>query len=184
MTSAGTIPPIKALILGVGVAGLQAIATAKRLGAQVYASDIRPETKEQTESLGGKFITTELNELLPKTDIVIASAIVAGKKSPLLLTDSQIQLLPQGSVIVDMATANGGNIEGSKDNQIIYKPHCKIIGNSNFASLVPHSASKLFANNLYNFIDLLYNRQTQQIALNFNDDIINKTCVCNKGEIR
>lgn len=183
MTAAGTIPPSKVLVLGVGVAGLQAIATAKRLGAQVYASDIRPETKEQVSSLGAKFVEHLTPDLLSQIDIIITTALIAGKKAPLLLTDSQLQNMHKNSVIVDMATANGGNVAGSKNNQTITKHNVKIIGNSHLATLLPRSASHLFANNIYNFLLAMYDQEKQKFIFNFQDEIIRKTCICKNGEI-
>ena len=183
MTSAGTIPPAKVLVLGVGVAGLQAIATAKRLGAQVYASDIRPETQEQVASLGAKFVEHITPELLKQIDIVITTALTAGKKAPLLLTDTQLQHMHKNSVIIDMATAGGGNVEGSKNNQTTIKHDIKIIGNSHLATLLPSSASRLFANNIYNFLLAMYDQEKQKLTFNFQDEIISKTCICQNGEI-
>lgn len=183
MTAAGTIPPAKVLILGVGVAGLQAIATAKRLGAQVFASDIREETKEQVISLGAKFIEHITPELLNQIDIIITTALTAGKKAPLLITDSQLQNMHKDSVIIDMATAAGGNVEGSINNQIITKHDIKIIGNSHLATLVPQSASRLFANNLYNFLLSTFNQEQQTLIFDFTDEIIRQTCICQNGEI-
>lgn len=210
MTAAGTVAPAKVLVLGAGVAGLQAIATAKRLGAQVYASDVRPQVKEQVESLGGKFIeiNTQENfettsgyaketseeykkkqheavaEQLKKTDIAITTALIPGKKAPILIDKEMIKAMPQGAVIIDMATESGGNVEGSQDNQIISINGVKIIGNSNFASELPYSASKLFAQNIFNFILPMYNTQTQQIEFNFNDELIKGTCICKDKKIQ
>ncbi len=183
MTAAGTIPPIKILVLGVGVAGLQAIATAQRLGAQVYASDIRPETQEQVESLGAQFIPTLSQEVLKKINIIITCALIKGHKSPILINDSQLQMLPPHTIIIDMATDYGGNIEGSHPNQTIEKYGVKIIGNSHLATLVATSASQLFSNNIYNFLIASYNPQNKQIYFNFQDELINQTCICKNGEI-
>lgn len=182
MTSAGTVNPVKVLILGVGVAGLQAIATAKRLGAIVYASDIRSDVKEQVESLGAHFIEN-FSEQLKSTDILITAALSPQKEAPKLISRQMLKNLPIGAVAVDMAAANGGNIEGSKNNQIIKNNGIKIIGNSNLASKIPYTASKLFAQNLFNFITLMYNRQTKKLDINFNDEIIKNTCICQNGKL-
>ena len=191
MTAAGTVSPAKVLVLGAGVAGLQAIATAKRLGAQVFASDVRPEVKEQVESLGGRFVEVESNETfentggyakettadyqqkqqaaiaaqLQKTDIVITTAQIPGKKAPLLINE-------------------GGNVFGSHEGATTEFNGIKIIGNSNLAAQIPHSASKLYANNLYNFLAPMYQKETQQFVFNFADELVAKTCICKEGEIR
>lgn len=171
MTAAGTVSPAKVLVLGAGVAGLQAIATAKRLGAQVFASDVRPQVKEQVESLGARFLEVKTSETfetsggyaqetspeyrrqqqlavaeqLAKTDIAVTTALIPGKKAPVLITRGMIEHMPRGSVIIDMAAANGGNVEGSIDNQTVNVNGVTIVGNSNLASELPVSASHLFA---------------------------------------
>ena len=173
MTAGGTIAPAKFLILGVGVAGLQAIATAKRLGGVVFASDIRPETKEQVESLGAKFIEGQhILEQLKKTDIVIATALSMGKKAPTLVSKQMLNDLPSGSILLDMASSQGGNIEGSIDNQVTIVDKKTIIGNSNLASLVPYSASSLYAQNIFNFLTTYYNKETKSFAFDLADEII------------
>ena len=207
MTAAGTIPPAKVLVLGVGVAGLQAIATAKRLGAVVYASDVRPEVKEQVESLGGKFISIEVDndiltsggyvknvspsyltrqkevliQLLPQIDIIITSALVIGKKAPLLLNKKMLKYLPSNSVIIDMASSSGGNVEGSITNKIIKYNNLKIYGGGDLITEVPNSASHLFAQNIFNFINFAYSTPNRQ--LNFEDEIISATCICKNGKL-
>ena len=207
MTAAGTITPAKVLILGVGVAGLQAIATAKRLGAVVYASDVRPEVKEQVESLGGKFISIETNndvstsggyvknvssnylarqkeaiiKLLPQIDVVITSALVIGKKAPVLLNKKMLKYLPQNSVVVDMASSSGGNVEGSVNNQMTKYNNLKIFGGGDLITEVPNSASHLFAQNIFNFINFISLSNPKK--LNFNDEIITATCVCKDGKL-
>jgi NAD(P) transhydrogenase subunit alpha len=180
MTAAGTITPTKTLILGVGVAGLQAIATAKRLGSIVYAYDVRSATKEQVESLGGKFLhphvaindaenksgyAKEMNQefaelqekflsgIIADFDLVITTAQIPGKKAPLILTKKMIEKMRSGSVIIDMATSTGGNVEGSIDGESIAPNGVKIIGFNNMASRIACDSSKLYAKNLYNFID-------------------------------
>lgn len=177
-TAAGTIRPAKVVIFGAGVAGLQAIATAKRLGAIVEVSDIRPETKEQVESLGGKFIEVKTDESLQieggyvkgvseeflkkqqelvskhikEADIVITTALIPGKKAPLLVTDEMVKSMKFGSVIVDMAVGQGGNVAGSELNKTVQKNGVSIIGEENITSLLPSVASELFAKNLFAFL--------------------------------
>src|SRR6185436_7037279 len=172
-TAAGTIRPARVVIFGAGVAGLQAIATAKRLGAIVEVSDIRPETKEQVESLGGKFIEVKTDESLKmeggyvkgvseeflkkqqelvskhikEADIVITTALIPGKKAPLLVTDEMVRSMKFGSVIVDMAVGQGGNVAGSELNKTVQKNGVSIIGEENITSLLPSVASELFAKN-------------------------------------
>lgn len=209
MTAAGTIPPAKVLVLGAGVAGLQAVATAKRLGAQVFASDVRPQVKEQVESLGGKFIevasdenfetaggyakeTSEdykrqqqeaVAEQLKKTDIAITTALIPGHPAPRLISTAMIKEMPEGSVIVDMASSGGGNVEGSKDNATIKIGSVTIIGNSNLAAGVPTSASLLYAKNILNFLAPMYNPETKNIVFNFEDELVKGTCICKDGQL-
>lgn len=209
MTAAGTVSPAKVLVLGAGVAGLQAIATAKRLGAQVFASDVRPQVKEQVESLGARFLEVKTSETfetsggyaqetspeyrrqqqlavaeqLAKTDIAVTTALIPGKKAPVLITRGMIEHMPRGSVIIDMAAANGGNVEGSIDNQTVNVNGVTIVGNSNLASELPVSASRLFAQNIYNFLAPMYQKETKQIVFNYDDELISKTCVAKSGEL-
>lgn len=178
MTAAGTLKPTRVVIMGAGVAGLQAIATAKRLGAIVEVSDIRPETKEQVESLGGKFIVVEEDasvkteggyvkgvseEFLKKqqaliakhvsqADIVITTALIPGKKAPVLITEDMVKSMRFGSVIVDMAVEQGGNVVGSKSNETVVLNGVTIIGESNLPSLLPLNASELYAKNIATFL--------------------------------
>lgn len=180
-TAAGTIRPCKVVIFGAGVAGLQAIATAKRLGAVVEVSDIRPETKEQVQSLGGKFIEVKgddsvkmeggyvkgvSDEFLKKqqelvsrhikeADIVITTALIPGKKAPVLVTEAMVDSMKNGSVIVDMAVEQGGNVVGSELNKTIVKNGVTIIGESNIPSMLPMNASDLYAKNVQAFLQLL-----------------------------
>lgn len=176
ITSAGTIPPLKFLIVGVGVAGLQAIATAKRLGGKVYASDTREEVKDQVKSLGASFIE-DITPFLPQADVIITSAFSAGKKAPLLITRNMLRTIPQGAVLIDMAAGFGGNIEGSVNFKAIYADNCIIYGNSNLAADIPASASLLFANNLYNFLMYIYSPEQTAVAPDFNDPLISETCI-------
>jgi NAD(P) transhydrogenase subunit alpha len=177
MTAAGTLTPSRVLIFGAGVAGLQAVATAKRLGAIVEVTDVRPETKEQVESLGGKFIevkgegvkveggyakevSTEylakqkeaVNKSLAQADLVITTALVAGKKAPVLITEEQVKLMKLGSVIVDMAVEQGGNCALSELDKTVVKNGVTIIGQSNLPSTLAQNASELYAKNVYNFL--------------------------------
>lgn len=209
MTAGGTIPPAKVLVLGAGVAGLQAIATAKRLGAQVYAADVRPQVKEQVESLGGRFLEVKTAEnfetdggyaketsadyqkkqneavagQLKMTDIAITTALIPGRPAPRLITKEMLKDMPYGSVIVDMAAEYGGNVEGSENNKTVEINGVKIIGNSNLAASIPNSASLLFARNVFNFISPMYNHETQELVFNFNDELVSATCVCQDGKL-
>ncbi len=209
MTAAGTIPPIKVLVLGAGVAGLQAIATAKRLGAQVFASDVRPAVREQVESLGAKFLEIKSEEnfeastgyakqtsedynrrqqeailaQLPKTDIVITTALIPGKKAPRLISSQMLKAIPSGGVVIDMAAAHGGNVEGSKDHTITDTDGITICGNSNLAAEIPLSASFLFAQNIYNFLNSQFKKGKADFAFDFTDEIIVKTCILKDGKL-
>ena len=180
MTAAGTITPSKVLIFGIGVAGLQAIATAKRLGAQVEATDVRPETKEQAESLGAKFIEVKsdgvkaeggyakevseeyqqkqkeaVNKSLSQADLVITTALIPGRKAPLLISEEQVKLMKYGSVIVDMAAEQGGNCEIAKADEIVFKHGVHVIGTTNLPSTLATNASELYAKNLSTFLQYL-----------------------------
>ena len=203
MTAAGTIPAAKVLVIGAGVAGLQAIATAKRMGAIVFATDVRIASKEQVESLGGKFLTIEgsenletesgyakeasddfkkkqeklLSETLKKIDIVICTALIPGKKAPLILKDKMVDNMQPGSVIYDLAASQGGNSAYTKVNEIVKKNGVKILGESNILNKLPTSASTLYAKNLYNFVVNLYDKKNNKININLEDEIIKKTLI-------
>jgi len=203
MTAAGTIPAAKVLIVGAGVAGLQAIATAKRMGAIVFATDVRMTSKEQVESLGGKFLTVEgaenleteggyakeasddfkrkqeelLGETLKKIDIVICTALIPGKKAPLIIKDSMINGMKPGSVIYDLAAIQGGNTAFTEVDKIIEKDGVKIMGEKNILNKLPISASNLYAKNLFNFIVNLYDKENKKININLEDEIIAKTLI-------
>jgi NAD(P) transhydrogenase subunit alpha len=213
MTTAGTIPAAKILVLGAGVAGLQAIATAKRLGAVVSAFDVRLAAKEQVESLGAKFIAIEeppsssqdgvyakeateeyrknqeekLKSVLPQQDVIITTAQIPGKKAPILLTTEMIeQNMKKGAVVIDLASESGGNCELTSHGQIIEKDGVKIVSFENILSLIARDASTLFANNLYAFVELLYN-QAQNCSwniLDIEDEIIKATLLTCQKEIR
>ena len=203
MTAAGTIPAAKVLVVGAGVAGLQAVATAKRMGAMVYATDVRMASKEQVESLGGKFLTVEgsenleteggyakettdefkkkqeelLIETLKKVDIVVCTALVPGKKAPIILKDSMINIMQPGSVIYDLAAIQGGNTAFTEVDKIIDKNGVKIMGESNILNKLPTSASNLYAKNLFNFVINLYDKENKKLNINLEDEIIEKTLI-------
>ncbi|MCC8369095.1 MAG: NAD(P) transhydrogenase subunit alpha [Rickettsia endosymbiont of Oxypoda opaca] len=205
MTAAGTITPCKTLVLGIGVAGLQAIATAKRLGSAVAGYDVRTATKEQVESLGAKFVSPELsNDLQDKSgyaseassddkvkqeeflakiiknyDIVITTAQIPGKKAPILVTEQMVASMKYGSVIVDIATSTGGNVEGSKLDQIIVKNGVTIIGPSNLAGKVTTDASKLYSKNLYNLLNYAF----QDGNFNIDDELVQQMLLTKDGQI-
>jgi len=203
MTAAGTIPAAKVLVVGAGVAGLQAIATAKRMGAIVFATDVRMASKEQVESLGGKFLTVEgtenleteggyakeasedfknkqeelLNETLKKIDIVICTALIPGKKAPLIIKENMINDMQSGSVIYDLAAIQGGNTAFTEVNKIIEKNGVKIMGESNILNKLPISSSSLYAKNVFNFVDNLFDKKNKKININLEDEIIDKTLI-------
>ena len=203
MTAAGTVPAAKVLVVGAGVAGLQAIATAKRMGAVVFATDVRMASKEQVESLGGKFLTVEgsenleteggyakeasedfkkkqeqlLSDTLKKIDIVICTALIPGKKAPLIIKDNMINDMQSGSVIYDLAAVQGGNTAYTEANKIIDKNGVKIMGESNILNKLPISASSLYAKNVFNFIDNLFDKKDKKININLEDEIIEKTLI-------
>jgi len=203
MTAAGTIPPAKVLVVGAGVAGLQAIATAKRMGAVVFATDVRITSKEQVESLGGKFLTIEesenleteggyakeaseefkkkqeelLGETLKKIDIVICTALIPGKKAPLIIKESMINNMQSGSVIYDLAAVQGGNTAYTEVDKIVDKNGIKIMSEANILNKLPVSASGLYAKNVFNFIANLYDKENKKININLEDEIIAKTII-------
>ena len=203
MTAAGTIPAAKVLVVGAGVAGLQAIATAKRMGAIVFATDVRMASKEQVESLGGKFLVVEgsenletsggyakeasedfkkkqedlLVETLKKIDIVVCTALIPGKKAPIIIRKDMITRMPKGSVIYDLAASQGGNTELTKADEIVEINGVKILGDSNLLNKLPISASNLYSKNLLNFVINLYDKKNNKININLEDEIINKTLV-------
>ncbi len=211
MTAAGTVAPAKILILGAGVAGLQAIATAKRLGAVVSAFDVRAAAKEQVESLGAKFIevVTEdednsdnetasgyakemsedykkkqqnlLHETIKTQDIVITTALIPGKDAPELITNSMVKDMKGGSIIVDLAAEAGGNCKLTKLNEIIIEHDVKIIGYSDFPSKLSQDASNLYAKNLLNFVQLMV--KDKKIEIDWEDEILKKSCVSHDGKV-
>jgi NAD(P) transhydrogenase subunit alpha len=201
MTAAGTIPAAKVLVVGAGVAGLQAIATAKRMGAVVFATDVRMASKEQVESLGGKFLTVEgsenleteggyakeaseefkkkqedlLAETLKKIDIVICTALIPGKKAPLIIKENMIKNLKAGSIVYDLAAVQGGNAAFTEVDKIIVKEGVKIMGETNILNKLPVSASNLYSKNVFNFVLNLYDKENKKININLEDEIIEKT---------
>jgi NAD(P) transhydrogenase subunit alpha len=206
MTAAGTINPAKTLILGIGVAGLQAIATAKRLGSIVSAYDVRLATKEQAESLGAKFVYPSelmsdsedktgyakevskdfaaiqekfLNQIIDKFDIVITTAQIPGKKAPLLITKEMVAKMRHGSVIVDMAASSGGNVEDSVEDKIVIKKGVKIIAWNNLAVKIAGDSSRLYAKNLYNFLDYA----VQDRKINFKDQLVEEMTISIEGSM-
>ena len=207
MTAAGTISPATVLVLGAGVAGLQAIATAKRLGAKVEAFDPRPAVKEQVKSLGANFIEMELpsdaettggyaKELspefikmemeaigsrLPKSDVVISTAQIFGKRAPLLISEEMVKLMPPGSVIIDLAAEQGGNCELTSPGEVVEKYGVSIIGALNIPSMVPTDASQMYGKNIVNLFQHLYKKGTD--GPDVNDDITKGCCITRGGEI-
>ncbi|MAO65543.1 MAG: NAD(P)(+) transhydrogenase (Re/Si-specific) subunit alpha [Balneola sp.] len=208
MTAAGTIPPAKTLVLGAGVAGLQAIATLRRLGAVVEAFDIRPEVKEQVESLGAKFVEVELGDEdtqteggyakeldekkqdlqrqaihkhCKKSDIVITTALIPGRPAPILIKEEMVKDMSPGSVIVDIASENGGNCELTEHGKTVEKFGVKIVGPNNLPSQLSLHASKLYSKNMYALLNLLLEDGTPNF--NFEDEILLKTTITHQGEV-
>ncbi|PRD51398.1 Re/Si-specific NAD(P)(+) transhydrogenase subunit alpha [Sphingobacterium gobiense] len=207
MTAAGTITPAKVLVFGAGVAGLQAIATAKRLGAVVEVSDVRPETKEQVESLGGRFLVVEtaeevkteggyakevsqeflakqqqlIKDKIKDADLVITTALVMGKKSPILVTEEMVKSMKAGSVIVDMAVESGGNCEISEFNKTVEKYNVTIIGESNIPSLLPVNASQLYATNISAL--LLHLANNEGFKWEMDEEITKGALITHQGEL-
>ena len=203
MTAAGTVPAAKILVVGAGVAGLQAIATAKRMGGIVFATDVRMASKEQVESLGGKFLTVEgaenleteggyakeasdefkkkqedlLSETLKKIDIVICTALIPGKKAPVIIKEDMINNMQAGSVIYDLAAIQGGNTAFTKVDEITEKNGVKIMGESNILNKLPMSASSLYAKNMFNFVENLFDKENKKLNINLEDEIIEKTLI-------
>ena len=201
MTAAGTVAAAKVLVVGAGVAGLQAIATAKRMGAIVFATDVRLASKEQVESLGGKFLVVEgaenleteggyaketsddfkkkqeelLAETLKKIDIVICTALIPGKKAPVIIKEEMINNMSSGSIIYDLAAIQGGNTALSKVDEVVEKNGVKIMGEANILNKLPTSASNLYSKNLFNFVMNLFDKKDNKININLEDEIIDKT---------
>ena len=209
MTPAGTLKPAKVFIIGAGVAGLQAIATAKRLGARVTAFDTRPVVAEQVQSLGGKFLEIDLGdtgqtkdgyaqeltpeqvemqrqaqkEVIAESDVLITTAQVFGRKPPLLVTRDMVEGMAPGSVIVDMAAETGGNVEGSKVGEVVDVNGVKIIGLGNLPSEVAQNASEMFSANLFNLVDEFWDAEAQSFGLDLEDDILKSCVITHDGAI-
>lgn len=208
MTAAGSIPPAKMLILGAGVAGLQAIATGKRLGAVIEVFDTRPAVKEEVMSLGAKFVEVEgaadatkaggyaveqteefmqrqkakIAESVAKADIVITTAQIPGKKAPILITTSMMEAMKNGSVIIDLAASTGGNTELTKNDETVVHQGVSIVGTSRLPSTMPSDASKLYGKNIINFLQLVIDKEGG-LNLNFEDDLVIGTCITHGGAI-
>ncbi|MBI5371657.1 MAG: Re/Si-specific NAD(P)(+) transhydrogenase subunit alpha [Sphingobacteriales bacterium] len=208
MTAAGSIAPAKVLILGAGVAGLQAIATSRRLGAMVEVFDTRPAVKEEVMSLGAKFIEVEgaadaskaggyaveqseefmqkqkakIAESAAKADIIITTAQIPGKKAPILITEEMINAMRNGSVIIDLAAATGGNTPLTKNNETVVHGGVSIIGNSSLQSTMPSDASKLYGKNVLNFLQLIITKEAA-LNLNWDDDLVKGCCITHNGQI-
>jgi NAD(P) transhydrogenase subunit alpha len=211
MTAAGTIPAAKVFVMGVGVAGLQAIATARRLGAVVTATDVRPATKEQVESLGAKFLAVEDEEFknaqtaggyakemskeyqakqaaltaehVKKQDIVITTALIPGRPAPKLISAEMVKSMKPGSVLVDLAVERGGNVEGAKAGEVADVEGVKIVGYTNVAGRVAASASSLYARNLFNFIETLVDKASKALAVNWDDELVKATALTRDGAV-
>jgi NAD(P) transhydrogenase subunit alpha len=208
MTAAGSIAPAKILILGAGVAGLQAIATARRLGAVVEVFDTRPAVKEEVMSLGAKFIEVEgaadaskaggyaveqseefmqrqkakIAESIAKSDIIITTAQIPGKKAPILVSEEMIKAMRNGSVIIDLAAATGGNTPLTKNGETVRQYGVTIVGNSNLPASMPSDASKLYGKNILNFLQLIIDKEGK-LNLNWEDDLVKGSCITHNGEV-
>src|SRR5437588_1200894 len=211
MTAAGTIPAARIFIMGVGVAGLQAIATARRLGAIVTATDVRPATKEQVESLGAKFIAVEDEEFkqaqtaggyakemskeyqakqaaltaehIKKQDIIITTALIPGRPAPKLVSAEMVKSMKPGSVLVDLAIERGGNVEGAKAGEVVDANGVKIVGYTNVAARVAASASSLYARNLFSFVETLIDKSSKALAVNWDDELVKSTLLTKDGAV-
>ena len=211
MTAAGTVPPARVMIMGVGVAGLQAIATAKRLGAIVSATDVRPVTKEQVESLGGSFVAVEdeefeqaqtdggyakemsdaykekqaalITETIPKQDIVICTALIPGRPAPVLVSKDMVKTMKPGSVIVDLAVEAGGNCPESKLGKVVNKDGVKVVGYANVPGRLADDASNLFARNVLNFLTPMISEKGKSISIDTEDEIVAGTLVTRDGAV-
>jgi NAD(P) transhydrogenase subunit alpha len=211
MTAAGTIAAARVLVMGVGVAGLQAIATAKRLGAIVSATDVRLATKEQVQSLGGTFVAVEdeetkqaetaggyakemsdaykakqaalIAETIKKQDIVITTALIPGRPAPVLVTEQMVHSMKPGSIIIDLAAEQGGNCPLTKAGETIVVNGVKIVGAVNLAGRLSADASSLYARNLFNFLSPMIDKATKDLKIDWNDDIIKGTCLTRDGEV-
>ena len=210
VTAAGKVPPAKVLIIGAGVAGLSAIGTATSLGAIVRAFDTRPEVKEQVESLSGEFLTVEIDEdgsgaggyaktmsdeyikaelelfknQCKEVDIIITTALIPGKKAPVLITEEMVSSMIPGSVVIDLAVEAGGNCPLSKMNEIVIHNGVKVVGYGNVPGRVAKDASALYAKNIFNFLNLLIDKENKKINFDFDDEIINSVLLTHDGDVR
>jgi NAD(P) transhydrogenase subunit alpha len=211
MTAAGTVPAARIFVMGAGVAGLQAIATARRLGAVVTATDVRPAAKEQVESLGAKFVAVEDEEFIEgegsggyatemspeyqkaqaelvsghiaKQDIVITTALIPGRPAPKLVSRSMVESMKPGSVIVDLAVERGGNCEVAVPGQVVEHNGVKIVGHLNVPGRLAATASSLYAKNLYAFVETLVDKETKALAVKWDDELVKATCLTRDGAI-
>jgi NAD(P) transhydrogenase subunit alpha len=211
MTAAGTVPAARVFVMGAGVAGLQAVATARRLGAVVTATDVRPAAKEQVESLGAKFVAVEDDEFrqaettagyakpmsaeyqakqaalvaehIKKQDIVITTALIPGRPAPKLVSAPMVASMKPGSVIVDLAVERGGNVDGAKAGAVVDAGGVTIIGYSNVAGRIPASASALYARNLYSFVETLIDKAKKAVAVNWADELVKATNLTRDGAV-
>ncbi|MCD6072199.1 MAG: transhydrogenase subunit alpha [Microvirga sp.] len=211
MTAAGTVPAARIFVMGAGVAGLQAVATARRLGAVVTATDVRPAAKEQVESLGAKFIAVEDEEFkqaetaggyakemsaeyrakqaelvaahIAKQDIVITTALIPGRPAPKLVTRAMVESMKPGSVIVDLAVERGGNCEAAAPGQVVEHNGVKIVGHLNVPGRLAATASSLYAKNLYAFVETLVDKETKELAVKWDDELVKATCLTRDGAI-
>jgi NAD(P) transhydrogenase subunit alpha len=211
MTAAGTVPAARLFVMGAGVAGLQAIATARRLGAIVSATDVRPAAKEQVESLGGKFIAVEDEEFrqaetaggyakemskdyqakqaalvaahIAKQDIVVTTALIPGRPAPKLVSRAMVESMRPGSVIVDLALERGGNVEGAEAGRVVDHNGVKIVGYANVPGRLAASASALYARNLYAFFETLVDKATKALAVKWDDELVRATCLTRDGAV-
>ncbi|GJD43183.1 NAD(P) transhydrogenase subunit alpha part 1 [Methylobacterium cerastii] len=212
MTAAGTVPAARVFVMGVGVAGLQAIATARRMGAVVTATDVRPATKEQVESLGAKFVAVEDDEFkqaetkggyakemsaeyqkkqadlvathIAKQDIVITTALIPGRPAPKLVSAAMVASMKPGSVLVDLAVERGGNVEGAKPGEVVVNDRgVKIVGHLNVAGRLAASASALYARNLYAFVETLVDKESKALAIKWDDELVKATNLTHDGSV-
>lgn len=211
MTAAGTVPAARIFVMGAGVAGLQAVATARRLGAVVTATDVRPAAKEQVESLGAKFVAVEDEEFkqaetaggyakemsaeyrakqaelvtshIAKQDIVITTALIPGRPAPKLITRAMVESMKPGSVIVDLAVERGGNCEAAVPGEVVEHNGVKIVGHLNVPGRLAATASSLYAKNLYAFVETLVNKDTKELAVKWDDELVKATCLTRDGAI-
>jgi NAD(P) transhydrogenase subunit alpha len=211
MTAAGTVPAARVFVMGAGVAGLQAIATARRLGAVVTATDVRPAAKEQVESLGGKFVAVEDEEFkqaetaggyakemsaeyqakqaalvaahIAKQDIVITTALIPGRPAPKLVSRAMVDSMKPGSVIVDLAVERGGNCELAKPGRVVDHNGVKIVGHLNVPGRLAATASALYARNLYAFVETLIDKETRSVAVKWDDELVKATCLTRDGAV-